>query len=77
MLGTPGSEPPDLDLIEEVASGEGVSPFDLLPLYDSIAPDTTASLTSPEAEPASLLFTHYGSDGTVDGEGHVRIGRGD
>jgi len=59
-LGTPGSKSLSLDLIEEVASGDGVSPLDPPPLTDSIESETFASLTSPESEPLSLRFTYCG-----------------
>lgn len=76
-LCAPSPKPPYIDLVEEVASREGVSPLDLPPLYDAVDSDTFESLTSPEAGAVSLLFTYCGYDVTVDGAGHVTVAGGD
>ena len=62
-----------IDLVEEIAAREGVSPLDLPPLYDSISAATFDALTSRDRDFFQIAFTYCGYDVTVDKKGHVAV----
>lgn len=64
---------PYIDLVEEVASKEGVSPLDLPPLYDVIDAADFDALTSRDSYTRLVTLTYCGYDVTVDRDGTISV----
>lgn len=69
--------PPSQEVVERVATREGVDHTDLDPLFDVIDPDALDRIVQSgrgTASPVHLTFTYHGYEISINGEG-VQLSR--